>query len=167
MSKFGDIMYLVEFFSRIVKVLAGIGVVCLLAVMLVFVGNVIFRAFGRPILGTYEVVKFFMVPVIAFAIGYTALMRGHVVVEVVIARFQKRARTIFAAVTTLFSLAIWALITWKSTEFAIKKWGRGEITEQLAIPIPFFRMIWAFGLLLLVLVLCVEMARALKGQGDR
>lgn len=167
MGKLGDIMYLQDFFSRVVKVLVGIGVVFLVAVMLIFVGNIISRAFGKPILGTFEMVNFCMVPVIAFAIGYTALMRGHVVVEVVINLFQTRTRTIFAAITTLFSLAIWALIAWKSTEFAIGQWAGGEVTEQLALPTPLFRMIWAFGLLVLVLVLCVELARALKGQGDR
>ena len=167
MGKFEDLMSLQDLLGRVVKVLAGIGVVCLLAVMLAFVGNIIFRAFGKPILGTYEVVKFFMVPVIAYAIGYTALMRGHVVIEVVIARFPKRARTIFAAITTLFSLAIWTLMVWKSTEFAVIKWARGETTEQLELPIPLFRMIWAVGLLVLVLVLCVELARVLKGQRDR
>jgi TRAP-type C4-dicarboxylate transport system permease small subunit len=156
-----------QFFSKVMKVLVGIGVVSLVAVMLVFVGNIISRTFGKPILGTYEVIKFGMVPVITVAIGYTALMRGHIMIEVLVERFQKRTRTICAAITTFFSLAIWALITWKSTEFGIIKWGRGEVTEQLELPVPLFRMIWSVGLLFLVVVLCVELARVLKGQGDQ
>jgi TRAP-type C4-dicarboxylate transport system permease small subunit len=167
MGKFKNFRYLQDLVGWAVKALARISAVCLVAVMLVFVGNIIFRAFGRPILGTYEVIKLCMVPVIAFAIGYTALMQGHVVIEVVITLFQKRARTIFAVITTGFSMVIWALIAWKSTGFAITQWAMGETTEQLDLPVPLFRIIWAIGVFVLVLVLCVDLVRVLKGQGNR
>ena len=165
MGKFRN--YLPNLLDGIMKVLVGTGVVCLLAVMLVFVGNIISRSFGKPILGTYEVIRLCMVPVIAFALGYTALKQGHIVIEIVLALFRKRARKIFAAISALLSLFIWALIAWRSTEFAFIKWGRGETTEQLSLPVPLFRMIWAGGLLVLVLVLCFQLVQSLKGQRDR
>jgi TRAP-type C4-dicarboxylate transport system permease small subunit len=167
MGKLNNLKYLQDLLGKGMKVLVGISVVCLLAVMLVFVGNIVFRWFGKPLLGTYEVIKLCMVPVIAFAIGYTALVHGHVVIEVVITLFKKRVRTIFAVITTVFSIAIWALVAWKSAGFAISKWAMGETTEQLDLPVPLFRIIWAVGLFVLVLVLCVELGRVLKRQGDR
>ena len=159
-------MHLRDFYSWVVKVLVGIGVGFLLAVMLVFVGNVIFRGLGKPILGTYEMISFCMVPVISFAIGYTALTGGHVVVDVVFALLHRRVRKVLGAITTSLSIAFWTLTAWKSTEFAMRQWARGETTEQLALPIPLFRMIWAFGLYFLVLVLCIQLIQGRRRRGD-
>lgn len=151
----------------VMKVLLGIGAASLLAAMLVFVSNIIFRAFGKPIPGTYEMIGVCMVPVIAFAIGYTALVGGHVAIDIVIKRLQKRSQTICAFITTLLSIAFWALVAWKSTEFGLRQWTIGETTLQLLLPMSLFRMIWAFGLWVLVFALCVELARVAKGQKNR
>jgi len=53
-----------------------------LAVMLLFtVTDVLMRAFGKPILGGFEIISFLGAVVIGFALPYTSLYKGHVAVD--------------------------------------------------------------------------------------
>jgi TRAP-type C4-dicarboxylate transport system permease small subunit len=157
------------FVSGIVNGGLGIGVIFMLGVMLVVVANIVSRLLGRPILGTLEIASLCLVPTIAFAIAYTGLTQSHIVVDILTSRLKKR-RTLSTALsflTALLSLVFWALMAWKSTDFAAGQWTIREATEVLKLPVSLFRWVWAAGLWIFVLVLCADVIRILKKRTDR
>jgi len=148
----------------IVKAALGIGVISMLGVMLVVVANIISRIFGKPILGALEIASLCLVPTIAFALCYTAFSQAHIVVDILTSRLKKEGAilAILSFITALLSLVYWALMAWKSTGEAIGQWAIKEATEVLKLPVPPFRLVWAVGLWIFVLVLCADLVRTLK-----
>ena len=147
---------------RASPLLAVIGSVCMVAVMVTIVSNVILRFFGESILGTFEIVELLIVVMVAFALGYTAIKQGHVAVTIITSRLSQPVRTIFAIITTFLSLGIWGLIIWQGTEFAWVKWLVPEVTYLLRWPVPPFRFAFVLGAIILFLVLLTDLFRTLR-----
>ncbi len=126
----------------------SIGVIFMLGTMLIIVANIISRIFGNPILGTLEVTSLCLVPAIAITLGYAAFTQTHVVVDIVTSHLKKRGiiSTTLALITAFCSIVFWALVAWRSTEYAIGQWSIRETTEVLKLPVPPFRLIWGIGL---------------------
>jgi len=133
----------------------------LVAIMLLTCADVILRSFGRPIPGTFEVVGFLCVVVIAFAIAYTQILRGHISVEIVVSRLPQRARAAVSAITCLFCLVFFILLAWQSGVFGTILWLSGEVSPTEKI--PFFPFVYGIGLACVpvCLVLLAEFLRSL------
>lgn len=71
------------------QVIAGLALVVMLIITL---SEVILRSFGKPILGSYEIISFTGGIVIGFAIPYTSWKRGHIYVDFLINKFSKKKR---------------------------------------------------------------------------
>lgn len=69
------------------QVIAGLALVVMLIITL---SEVILRSFGKPILGSYEIISFTGGIVIGFAIPYTSWKRGHIYVDFLINKFSKK-----------------------------------------------------------------------------
>ncbi|MGZ3557966.1 MAG: TRAP transporter small permease, partial [Thermodesulfobacteriota bacterium] len=91
---------------RVSKILSYIGAVALTFMMLLTVADVILRAGGRPILGTYEIVAFSLAIVIGFTIPQVSLDRGHVFMEIVLDKVSKRSKTILNTFTRLLCIIL-------------------------------------------------------------
>jgi TRAP-type C4-dicarboxylate transport system permease small subunit len=64
-----------------------------LAFMLLFtLTDVLMRAFGKPIVGDFEIISFLGAVVIGFAIPYTTLLKGHIVVDFFIEKLSRNVR---------------------------------------------------------------------------
>jgi len=96
--------------------------------MLLTCADVIMRSSGRPIPGTFEIVGFLGVIVVAFAIAYTQILRGHVAIDYLVARLPRRSQYIVKSITYLLSTGLFALIAWQSYLFAGDLWGSGEVS---------------------------------------
>jgi TRAP-type C4-dicarboxylate transport system permease small subunit len=68
----------VEGLSRFLNGISGIS---LTFIMCITVTDIILRFFGRPIVGTYEIVSFCGALVIGFALPWTSWKRGHIYVD--------------------------------------------------------------------------------------
>jgi TRAP-type C4-dicarboxylate transport system permease small subunit len=147
--------------SRIAGVCAATGGVSLIVVMLLIVVSIVIRFFGRVLQGSYELVSLLIVVSIAFALGYTALRQGHIVVRIVVSRASERTQAIIGAFTTLISIAVWGAITWASVAIIHEK-ALTEASEQLQIPYLPFRCVWVLGLLLFCLVLLSDLFKAVS-----
>ena len=128
-----------------------------LAIMMVLTtADVLLRhMFNRPIIGTFELTEYMMAMLVAFTIGYCAVNRGHVNVDLVITRIPERPRAIIGIFTDLICIIFFSLITWKSFRQAIILQGSGSVSPALLIPVfPFVYIISiGFGLLALVFIL--------------
>ncbi|MCE5283592.1 MAG: TRAP transporter small permease [Deltaproteobacteria bacterium] len=142
--------------SRGFNVLAGAAVV---AMMLLTCADVVLRLFRRPVPGTYEIVGFLGTVVIAFAMAYTSLEKGHIAVELLVERLPRRLQSGIEAAVSLIGTVLFGLLTWQSFIYAADLRHSGEVSVTLTMPIyPFIYGI-AAGSGLLTLVLLVEALR--------
>lgn len=128
--------------------------------MLLIMANIVFRLSGRVIPGSYELSEIMSVVIIGFALGYTALKRGHVNITFVISRFSQRTRLILDAITTVLSIVILASIAWVSVGITYDKALLGERTSILLVSYIPFRYAWVFGLVLFCFVLLIDLYQA-------
>jgi TRAP-type C4-dicarboxylate transport system permease small subunit len=154
-----------KYLANLVRRIGGwgmaVGAVALVAMMVLIVASVIYRRAGHVIPGTYELSELLIVVTVAFALGYAALEKSHIVVKVVVARFPQRAQAILAAAMSFISLATWAAVSWTAFIIVSKRW-LGEESEMLSVPFLPFRLIFLFGLVLLCSVYLIDLIRALR-----
>ena len=75
-----------RFVSRLLNIIAGISVT---GMMLLTVADVLLRAVGHPIIGTYEIVALSLALVIGFGIPQVSLDRGHVFMDLLLERLSR------------------------------------------------------------------------------
>jgi len=161
----------VEWFAKVVSRITGISIVIgaafLVGAMLLMASNIVYRFFGGAIPGTYELVGPFISVTAAFALGYTALKQGHVVMDMVFRRFPQRTQVVVQSFTSVLCLGFCALLTWKSAELMWQKLLLREETPWLKVPLFPFRGFWELGLILFCLVLLADLLTALRREGSK
>jgi TRAP-type C4-dicarboxylate transport system permease small subunit len=152
-------------FDRFIRILsqycdriAQIGVV---AMMLLVVANILLRIVWHAINGTYDFVCFIGALLVAFALAYCAVKKGHIEVEMVVAHLPQRVQGIIGSFTGVLSLGLFILVTWQSVLFANDMWQKGETTMTALL--PFYPYIYgiAFGCVLLCLVILADLIKSL------
>ena len=124
--------------SRVSRILNGIAALALTGMMCLTVADVIGRAGGYPILGTYEVVSVICIIAIAFAIPLTSLKRRHVYMEFLIERMGQKARNCMNTFTRLLCLLLFVLAGTNLFHMAGEYASSREVTMALQIPLyPF------------------------------
>jgi TRAP-type C4-dicarboxylate transport system permease small subunit len=99
---------------RVVRVTNGVGSGILAVMMLLIVADVsLGRIFGLPIKGTYEAIEYMMVIVVFLAMAYTAILKGHVVINVESSRIPQRIQVINDIVTYFISTVFCCLMAWQ------------------------------------------------------
>ena len=154
-----------DYLANIVRRMGGwgmaLGAAFLTGMMVLIVANIISRLSGHVIAGSYELSELMIVVAVAFALGYAALKKSHVVVKIVVSRFPQRAQSILEAFMSLISLATWALIAWAGFLILSERWLTEE-TDLLDVPYLPFRFVFLLGLLLFCLVYLIDLFRALS-----
>ncbi len=125
-----------------------------LALMVLVTADVTLRkAFGMPILGSFELSAFTLGAIIWFGFAYTFREKGHVRMDWIVERFSPRARLILDLFSALLALALMALIIWQGTLAALGSYRINEVSSILRLPIGIVRMIVPLG----ALVVCLEL----------
>lgn len=146
--------------SNLLDKLAGM---CIFAVMLLVVSNIIFRVvFSKPILGTYELVGFLTALGIALALAYCAFQDGHIAVSFIMEHFPKKMQAVINVLTNTTALLFWSLTVWYTGKFAHTTMMNGMVSPTAEIPIYPFIYLVALGLLGLCLVISYKLSVALK-----
>jgi TRAP-type transport system small permease protein len=134
-----------------------------IAVMMTFVFyDVIARALGHPTPGSNDVVQLLTIVAVAFAMGYTQILKRHPSISFIAEKLSSRPRAILSAVISLLGLIPFILLAWNSLVFARRMWTTNEGTMTLAIPIYPFIYCIAFGSILLCLVLIMNFVTDLR-----
>jgi TRAP-type C4-dicarboxylate transport system permease small subunit len=136
-----------------------------LAFMLVFtLTDVIMRAFGKPIVGDFEVISFLGAVVVGFAIPYTSLQKGHVYVDFLLEKMPKKARNVMQIVTRILGIALFLWMGWNFIIMSVDLIKSKEVT-------PVFRWPYypiSFGLAFVCLVQCSTLfSQIMKIAGER
>jgi len=120
-----------RFISKLLNFIAGIA---LTFMMFLTVADVLLRAGGRPIIGTYEIVALLLALVIGFGIPQVSLDRGHVYMEFLLERFSKRGKNMMNTFTRLLCLTLFAFIGYNLFSVGAGYYASGEISATIKIP---------------------------------
>ena len=118
--------------SKVLNVIAGIA---LTFMMLLTVADVLLRAGGHPIVGTYELSALCLGLVIAFGIPQVSLDRGHVYMEFLLEKLSERGKKLMASSTRLLCLSLFAFIGVNLLKVGAGFQASGEVTATIRLPI--------------------------------
>ena len=144
------------------KALNKIAAFALFSMMCLTCADVVLRLFRHPIRGTYEMVSFLGVITVSFALAHTSIHKGHVAVSLVVEHFSKQWQGFVELLVSVFSLALFALISWRSTLYAYSFQQSGEVSPTLQL--PFYPVVYgiAVSAAVVCLVLMVDILTAWK-----
>ena len=122
-----------------------------LAFMLLFtLTDVLMRAFGKPIVGDFEIISFLGAVVIGFALPYTSMVKSHISVDFFLAMLPSKVGDRFQVATRIVGIA---LFLWASWNFILMSFDLIE-TDTVT---PVFRMPYypiSFGLAFCCIIQC-------------
>jgi TRAP-type C4-dicarboxylate transport system permease small subunit len=128
---------------RVADILNKIAGAALTLMMFLTVADVLMRAGGRPILGTYEIVGLLLALVIGFGIPRVSLDRGHVYMEFLLERLPRRNKDIMNVFTRLLCIFLFLLIGYNLFSIGNEFHASGEVSPTLKL--PFFPVAYAVG----------------------
>ena len=130
----------------------------IVAVMLIVCLNVLGRGlFGAPLKGTVDMVSLLGAFVIAGAIAYTQVLKGHIRITLFIELLPHPIRIILACVIDFVGMILFGIISWQTILFVKGTHEIGELSEVLRIPIAPFAAMVSVGCMALTLVLLADL----------
>ena len=162
-------MDLLDRFSAILnKGIAFFAGIALVVMMLVTVGEMVLRMFGRPMAGTIEVVTWLAAVTTALALGYTQMNQGHVSIDLFMNRFNPRLRAVLNMLVYLASTVLFSLVTWHVFRHAGVLKATGSLSETMKVivyPWVYVASLGCGGLTLALLVDFVKSCRQAFSPG--
>jgi TRAP-type C4-dicarboxylate transport system permease small subunit len=148
--------------SKWLSVIAGTS---LTLMMLLTVSDVVGRAFGHPIMGTYEVVGLMLALVIGFAMPKVSLARQHVYMDF-IDRLSKRNRALINIFTRILCIILFVLIGYSL--FGVGNEYRVSGETSPTIRLPFYPLAYGVGICCFVecFVFVFEIARSWRERHE-
>lgn len=146
------------------KVLNYVGGGALTSMMLLTVTDVVMRAFGRPIIGTFEIVGLLLALVIGFTIPKVSFDKGHVFMEVVLERLGQKEKNTLMTLTRVLCIVLFILIGYNlfavGSEFRVAR----EVSPTLEI--PFYPVAYGVGICCFIecLVFVNDIVKMWRGQ---
>ena len=150
--------------QRLCRYMQWIAGGALIFIMLLTVADVALRLFGRPIVGTYEMVGLGGAVVIGFALPITSFLRCHIFVDFFIQGLSAFWKGVFDIGTRVFSFGLFVLIGYNLLLYAGELFKSGEVTATRQL--PFYPV--AFGIGFCCFIQClVLVSDVLKVAGGR
>ena len=143
-----------RFFVVLTKVsglLSHIAGLALTFMMFLTVADVLGRATGHPVQGTYEVVGLTLAVVVGFGMPKVSLDKAHVFMEFIVERFGPAGRKMMNTFTRTLSFTIFLLIGYNLLTQGVEFRTAGEVSSILRI--PFFPVPFAEGICCFILCL--------------
>lgn len=168
-SGIGTLLRIVHKASISAQVIAGL---TLAFMMFVTLADVILRAFGKPILGAYEIISFSGGIVIGLAIPYTSWMSGHIYVDVLVDRRPRRKgeplnwKNIVNIITRCAGIALFFFIGWSFFGYAGSLYASKEVSQTLRI--PFYPVAYGLGVSCYIqsLLLFCDILKLVGGENE-
>ncbi len=149
--------------GRVLLVLSGAAV---LALMLLATTNVVLRIFHAPFRGTYEIVSFLGAIGVAFALASTQRVKGHIVVDVLSARYPRPVRRLVDALSAAISAVFFGIVAWQVLVWGARIMAAGEVSETLKVIYHPFIFGVAAGFAILTLTCLLDIGRAFRKDGE-
>ncbi len=117
--------------SKVLNTIAGIAVTVM---MLMTVTDVLLRAGGRPIIGTFEIVALLLALVIGFGIPQVSLDRGHVYMDFLMDKLSQKGKNVMNTFTRILCLILFAFIGYNLFNVGARFHASGEVSPTIKIP---------------------------------
>jgi TRAP-type C4-dicarboxylate transport system permease small subunit len=139
--------------------------VAILAFLAMMVGTLIdvvgAKGFHWPLPAGLEVVFFAQLIAIAGALSYSELDGRQIRVELFVDLFPKRVRAFFHALAALLGTGLFAILIWKSFQYAVSLKNVNDVTMTARIPLYPFALWLAICFIPVLLVLVGEFLKAI------
>jgi TRAP-type C4-dicarboxylate transport system permease small subunit len=162
----------VKWVERVVSVpnkgLHWVSMVVLFLLMFLTVGDVVGRYLVGyipglgPIPGSFELTEFMLAVIVLTAIGHTQVKEGHISIDLVVGRFSPRVRAIIDTVTNFLSLAMFALVTWRTITYAQLLYESNDVSGVLRLPVYPFLVVAAIGSFMFCLAMLSSFLHSLR-----
>ena len=155
---------LLGFVFRLSKWSNVFGGFVLTVMMLITVTDVILRSFGKPIVGTYELVGFSGALVLGFSIPFTSWVRGHIYVDILVQRLPRAGKMGFHAATRGLAIGLFFMTGWNLIKMGADLLKSGEVSPTLQV--PFYPVVYAIGICCFIqcLVLVADILKIFEGR---
>jgi TRAP-type C4-dicarboxylate transport system permease small subunit len=152
---------ILRFVSKLLNIIAGIAVTVM---MLLTVADVLLRAGGHPIIGTYEIVALLLALVIGFGIPQVSLDRGHVYMDFFLEKLSKRGKKVMNTITRLFCIIFFLPLGYNLFNVGARFHASGEVSAT--IKIPFYPVVYGVAVccLLECCVFIFDIVRVWRGE---
>ena len=152
---------ILRFVSKLLNIIAGIAVTFM---MFLTVTDVLLRAGGHPIIGTFEIVALSLALVIGFGIPQVSLDRGHVYMDILLDKLSKRGKNVMNTITRLLCIIFFLPLGYNLFNVGARFHASGEVTAT--IKIPFYPVAYGIAVccLLECCVLIFDIVRVWRGQ---
>ncbi len=148
------------YIARWLNWLAAFAVV---AVMVIVCINVLARSiFGMPLKGTVDLVSQLGVIVIACAVAYTQVLKGHIRITLFIDKLPNLPRVIISGLIDTIGIIMFGIMSWQTFLFAKQTFDIGELSEVLKIPLTPFAAFVSLGCAALTLVLLIDLINVIS-----
>ena len=151
-----------EIFEWVLDKLKILGAVSLVGMVALTCVDVVGRFFGYPVFGSVELVGFMATLSVALALPYTHQVKGHIGVEILVRLFSERTQTIIDLCTSIFSMGLFALITWRMAVYARTMQKAGEVSMNLEFPEHIIIYITSFCFLIFFLLIIQDITKYIK-----
>ncbi|MBW1737118.1 MAG: TRAP transporter large permease subunit [Deltaproteobacteria bacterium] len=122
------------------------GIFFLAMMMLVTTVDVFSRfLFNMPVTGSIEITGFLLVATIMLGIPYAASKKQHVTIDILTSKLSEKSYRALNSITLLVALILFAVMVWRSIDYAMLMHKMNRVTAVLRIPIAAFILIVAFG----------------------
>jgi TRAP-type C4-dicarboxylate transport system permease small subunit len=146
------------FQQRMCKLLLLISGLTLAFMLLFTLLDVIMRAFGRPIVGDYEVISFLGAVVVGFALPYTSLLKSHVIVDFLLEKLSKTTGDAMQIATRIVSIALFLWMGWNFVVMSLDLIKSNEVTPVFRL--PYYPI--SFGLAFCCVIQCLVLLSQIK-----
>lgn len=138
-----------------------------LLVLLIAVDVTLRRVFNSPLIFSYEIIEFGLVIVVWGSVLYSTIRERHISIDVLVSRLPAKTRQFLRLTFDFISAVVLLLIGWRSITYAMDLQDLQLVSSMLEIPIYPFVFIVALGAILAGLILLVNFADSVKGEGKR
>ncbi|NNL17738.1 MAG: TRAP transporter small permease [Boseongicola sp.] len=154
-----------RWFQRVLRLLAYAGGLVLAGLAVLIIYEICARYFfGRPFRGGFEMTELAMSLIVACGLPYTAIMRGHVSVDLFSNWLDRPSmRWLNFSVHALGAIVL-GILAWQSFGYALKGYGYGDVSNMMRIPKYPFQFAIAISAGLFTIVLVLDALKALRPQ---
>lgn len=128
----------------VVMALAYLAGISTLAMMAVTCGDVVARAFGHPLKGSYDIVRLLSLMTLSCALPYTTAVKGHVAVEFFFNKLPPVARLTVDSIMRLLVIGLLVLLAVQGVKYGRDLKASGEVMLTLGWPIFWASYVVAF-----------------------
>jgi TRAP-type C4-dicarboxylate transport system permease small subunit len=149
---------IITVYKTIIKKIAAVcgilGAASLILLSLLTFADVLLRYFfNSPIVGSFELTEYLLIPIVFFAIPWATKEKSNVRVDLIVGRIRKNRRAIIYGISCVLSIIVTSVFAWFTVPQAFYIYDVYIHSEMLKIPAYPFYFLTALGFFVLFFIL--------------